>query len=261
MPLVAAVLLPHSPLLVPNIGRENRALFNSTLTASEQVKQILLETKPDLVVVITNQGPQLASSFTINIASRFTADLKNFGDLVTDWQFTGSLLIPTRCREQLEGIIPLRLKSQTGLDYASAIALSLVDTPSHLPIMPVSTMGTDLKKQYSFGKHLQSCLLCENMNIAIIGAADLSHRLEKNSPTGYFAGAKKLDQKIINALVNNKTKEILSLPLSNLNEAETTDITVIALLLGLLDGFDYQARCLSYESPFGVGHAVINYTL
>lgn len=261
MSFVYSALLPHSPLLAPNIGKENRALLNATLAACEQVATSLAQTKPDLIIVVTNQGIKVPDGFVINTASRFTSDLRDFGDLVTQWQFTGSLLLPPRLRERLEGIATVRLVSNENLDYASAIALSLAGVSESTPILPLSVSQGSLKEQYAFGIELQACLLREDTRLAIIGAVDLSHKLSNHSPAGYMAKAKKLDQKIINALVNKKTKEFLGLSPELLADSAVEDGNVIALVLGLLDGFNYQAKALSYESPFGVGHTVISMTL
>lgn len=261
MSLVYSALLPHSPLLVPNIGKENRTLLTTTLAACEQIANALAETKPELVLVVTNQGIKLPDAFVINTASRFISDLRDFGDLVTQWQFTGSLLLPPRLRERLEGKATIRLVSNENLDYASAIALSLAGVGESTPILPLSVSTGSLKEQYNFGVELQSWLLREDTRLAIIGAVDLSHKLGNHSPAGYAAKAKKLDQKIITAVVNKKTKEFLSFSPEVLTDTAMEDGNVIALVLGLLDGFNYQPKALSYESPFGVGHAVISLTL
>lgn len=260
MPFVISALLPHSPLLIPNIGKANRNLFPATLQASEQIADAFKKAQPDVIVVVTNYGPKLESDFVINIASQFTSDFKDFGDLVTLSNYKGIVSLAGRLRESLETEAPLRLLTSEGLDYATSTALYLARIPETTPIIPITVSGSDSKAQFMFGKQVQSLLLQEDLNIAVIGAVDLSHRLTKNSPAGYSAKAKKVDQKIITSLVNKKSREILSLSTSLLEETAIEDGNTLALFLGLLDGFDCQPRLLSYESPFGTGHPVILYS-
>lgn len=213
-----------------------------------------------MVIVITSHGPKIESAFAINIASQFTSDFKAFGDLVTRIQYTGNVGLVARIREALELLIPIRLLTNTELDYAASTALFLVGVGEATPIIPISVSEADSKSQFTFGKQLQSLLLREDIKIAVLGAVDLSHRLTKNSPAGYSSKAKKIDQKIITALVNKKSREILNLSPTTIEETSLEDTNALAFFLGLLDGFDCQPRLLSYESPFGVGHSTILYS-
>lgn len=260
MPFVISAVLPHTPLLIPNIGKANRNLFPATLQAAKHVTDEFKKVQPDIIIVITNHGPRLESAFAINIAPQFISDFKDFGDLVTRTQYTGNIGLVGRIRETLELLVPIRLVTNTELDYAASTALFLAGVGETTPIIPISVSGADSKSQFIFGKQLQAILLKEDLKIAVLGAVDLSHRLTKNSPAGYSPKAKKIDQKIITALVNKKSREILNLSPTTMEETSLEDNNTLALFLGLLDGFDSQPRLLSYENPFGVGHSVILYS-
>ncbi len=261
MALVFAAIVPHSPLLVPNIGKENMALFAATLAATTALSEDFKAAKPDVVIVLTSHGHARQSGFVYNIAEHFTADLSAFGDLVTSWEFSGSIDLPARFREKLEDKASIQLTTDTKLDYGSAIPLSLMGISAATPVVPISQSGQKLSEQAAFGKHLQTCILDEHVNIAVIASADLSHRVSKKSPAGYSAKAKKLDQKIIEGLTRGDSKEILAISPAALEDAAIEDFGTIAILLGILEGINCRAELLSYEAPFGVGHPVVRYRL
>ncbi len=259
MPLVFSAIIPHSPLLIPHIGKENLALLKDTLSAAETLAAEFKEACPELVIVLSNYGPKRQSGFTMNVAPDYKSDLSAFGDLVTDLEYSGSLATPARFRELLEGKTSLQLTTQENLDYGSVIPLFLLQVNSATPIFPISPSGGSLNENFEFGKLLQSCLLSEDKKIAVIASADFSHKLNKKSPAGFSTKAKKLDQKVIDCLLRSDLKEILGLAPKALHEALIEDLNVVAVFLGLLEGFNRQSHLLSHESPFGVGHAVVAY--
>ncbi len=261
MSLVFAAILPHSPLLVPNIGKKNQELFTATLEACKVITSKLQASQPDVVMVISNDETKPSSSFAINISPKYNSDLSAFGDLVTRWQFKGELRLAAQFRESLEGEETIQLISNEELHYTASITLSLAGVAETTPILPIITNNSNLKSHFLLGQHLQKCVLNSDKKIAVIVSADLSHRLNKKSPIGYLGKAKKLDQKIISSLISGKPKEVLNLPVNILEEAAVEDLGPIAVLLGIVENFDWPSRLLSYESPFGVGHAVIGYNV
>jgi aromatic ring-opening dioxygenase LigB subunit len=261
MSIIFSAILPHNPILVPNIGKTNQSLFTTTLASAQVIATDLKEKAPDIIIVITPSGARRKNGFVCNTAPRFTSDLSAFGDLVTRWEFSGSLVLPARLREALEAHELIHLTSNSELDYASAIALSLAEITEATPILPLSISSQSLADHYSFGQQLQHSLLKDEKKIAILASADFSHRLSKNAPAGYLAKAKKIDKKIIDLLLADKTKDFLALSSETLKEAAIEDMGTIALLLGIIKGFNWPPRLLSYESPLGVGHAVIGYNL
>lgn len=259
MPLVFAAILPHSPLLVPNIGKKNQELFSATLDACKLVAAELIATQPELVIIISGDETKPDLSFAINLSPRFISDLSSFGDLVTRWQFKGEITAAAQFREYLEGQENIQLITNEDLNYMASIVASLAEVTEAMPLMPVITNTKNLKLNFVFGQHLQKCILSQQKKIAVIASADLSHRLNKKSPAGYLAKAKKLDQKIVSSLTAGKTKELITLSEAILEETAVEDLPTISVLLGIIDGYNWPSRLLSYESPFGVGHAVIGY--
>lgn len=261
MSLVFAAILPHSPLLVPNIGKKNQELFSSTLNACAIISTQLQTAQPDVVIIISNNETKPSKSFAINISPKYSSDLSTFGDLVTRWQYSGELVLAAHFRELLEEQSIIQLTSNEELHYTASIALSLAGVTEATPIMPIITNSSNQKIHFALGQHLQKCIVQSDKKIAVLVSADLSHRLNKKSPGGYLSKAKKLDQKIITCITSGKPKELLAIPSEVLTEAAVEDIGPIAVMLGIIENYDWPSRLLSYESPFGVGHAVIGYNI
>ncbi|MCX6793000.1 MAG: class III extradiol dioxygenase subunit B-like domain-containing protein [Candidatus Falkowbacteria bacterium] len=260
MALVFAAVMPHSPLLVPNIGKEHTAQFKATIDAGAGLLKELEANKVDSVIVISSKGQVFPNGISINIAPNFKANLEIFGDLVTRWDFNGDIALAGRLRENLEEKHNIMLTTETGLDYGTAIPLYLLSNNFRESIVPLTVDNAiGIEEIIKTGKDMQATIINDQSRIAIIASADLSHRLNKKSPTGYSAKGKKFDQKIIEALKEKDEATLIELSAIS-EEVACEDLATLALFVGLLNDVGLEPRLLSYEFPFGVGHAMIQYS-
>lgn len=261
MSLVFSGLMPHSPLLIPNIGKENLSQFNDTLKAAEEMAESLEKSQADTIIVLSSKAPARNGEIGVNVSPHFKGNLEVFGDLVTNLEFSGNTRLCGRLRERFEGNFPFSLITEEKLDYASTIALSLLGNSAKKPIVPIglsSELGYD--DILNFALALQDAIIEDTNRIAIIASADLSHRVNKKSPLGYSAKGKKFDQKILEIVEDMKTKELADLlPLSD--EVACEDTGVIIAFLSLLNDVGGTMQIMRYESPFGVGHLTAQYRL
>ena len=78
MPLNKAFILPHSPLLIPEIGKTNYAFLEKTSQAYLQIGAELNELEIDTLIIISPHGLSSESSFTINVAPEMIINLQDF---------------------------------------------------------------------------------------------------------------------------------------------------------------------------------------
>lgn len=260
MSLVFAGVLPHSPLLVPNIGKENTAQFTVTTDATLLFTAELKASQADSIIVLSSKGQIFSQGLAINASPNFKANLEIFGDLVTQLDFNGDIALAGRMREKLEDKTNIMLMTEVGLDYGSSIALSLLGNNLREPIVPLTVDNAlSIKDIIQLGKNLQKIIIDDKSRIAIIASADLSHRLNKKSPHGYSSKGKKFDQKIIEALKDKDESTLIELSAMT-EEVACEDLSVLALFIGLLNDVGLESHLLSYESPFGVGHMTMQYS-
>ncbi len=260
MSLVLAALMPHSPLLVPNIGKEHTAHFSVTLDAAKKIKEALILAEPDLIFILTTKGPSKENGFTIHSAQEYKANFELFGDLVTDLRFNSDIQLIGELREKLETKFPIFVVANLGLDYASSIPLLLLEEAARKPIIPITTSSIALSEAVKFGEELQKIILDSPKKIAVIVSADLSHRLSKQSPAGYSSKAKKFDQRLIEILKDADNKSLIESETAA-NDAACEDMPSLAVFLGILNDVGYELTVSQYDPQFGVGHLSLLYNL
>jgi len=262
MSIVFSAIVPHSPFLVPPIGKENLELLKATELAFQKLEENLRLNDVETIVIISPHGVVQSNSFSMNLSPEFTVNFEEFGDLTTKMRLSGDIGLAHRIRERMETRAPLQMISNQNLDYGSGVPLYLLaKNMPNIKIIPLYYSGLDLEAHFKFGQLLKREFMVNQERIAVIASGDLSHKLTKNAPAGYSSKAKKFDKKLIENLIKQKTDDILKMKNDFIAEISECGLKSILILLGVLDGVKYRPEILSYEAPFGVGYLVMNFEL
>ncbi|MDA3840336.1 MAG: AmmeMemoRadiSam system protein B [Patescibacteria group bacterium] len=262
MSIVFAAISPHSPILIPSIGKENTKRLEDTLKSFAKLENDLLEINPDTILIISPHGQVQENAFTMNLSPKFEGNFEEFGDYSIKVNFNGDIGLAYKIREKLETKAPLQLMSETNLDYGSLVPLYLLTKNlPNIKIIPIYYSGLSSQEHFDFGKLLQEELFSNNERIAVIASGDLSHSLTKDSPAPYSSKGKKFDAKIIEYLNDNDINSILKMKESLITDSNQCGLRSILILQGILSKIKHDPKMLSYEHPFGVGYMVMNFIL
>ncbi|MEK7073616.1 MAG: class III extradiol dioxygenase subunit B-like domain-containing protein [Patescibacteria group bacterium] len=255
--IVFSAIVPHSPLLLPDIGKTHVKKLAQTVAALADIEQRLYVTRPDTICVISPHGQVLGDAFGINLSAQYATSFKDFGDFKTAKTFRSDFLLIDRIQRSIRKDIPLALHSDETLDYGFGVPLHLLTEHLANPtIIPVTTSGLDLKAHFEFGKAMRDEMLNSNKRVAVIASADLAHSLTKDAPGGFSPRGAEFDAKIQELLAHRNVPGLLQMDPTLCAEAKECGLRAILIALGLLDGIDYTARVLSYEGPLGIGYLV-----
>ncbi|MEI7498626.1 MAG: AmmeMemoRadiSam system protein B [Candidatus Falkowbacteria bacterium] len=262
MSIVFSALVPHPPLLVPNIGKDHAAQLKATAAAFERLKENLYVARPDTILIISPHGLIQTKAFSMNLAPEFNINFEHFGDFATKFSVQGDVGLAYQIKEQLETTAPLQLITEPLLDYGSGIPLYFLLPPNSLTkIIPLYYSGLELQSHFEFGLELKKQLMRSTKRIAVIASGDLSHRLSPTSPAGYSDKGQKFDQKVIDYLIRQQPEELINLSHQLIVEASECGLKSIIILMGILNGINYKAETLAYETPFGVGYLTMQFTI
>jgi AmmeMemoRadiSam system protein B len=262
MSLVFSAIVPHPPILIPTIGKDNLARLKATQAAYDHLGEDLALSGADTVIIISPHGPQYEDAFVINLSPQFIYDFQPFGDLSTKGIAIGNIGLAHRIKESMETKVKLQLISDEKLDHGISIPISILTQKlPKIKIIPLYYSGQNLSDHYEFGRLLNHEIIYHPEQIAIIASGDLSHRLTKNAPGGYSPKGKKFDKKLMDYLLNKRVNEITGMSNDEIRDAGECGLRSIVILLGILEGIKYEPEIYSYEAPFGVGYLVMNFKL
>lgn len=257
MALVFAGLVPHSPLLAPNVGKEHRSQLNKTLEAYSLLAKNLLDAKPEVLVVVSPHIISGLNWWNANVCLNYQLDLSSFGDLLSQAQWPGALKLAQDLQDYLAPDQELRFYSQKQLDYGTSIPLLLLnESIKEVKVLPIGFIENQPEKQALFGKKLGDFIQQWSGKVALLGSGDLAHCLGSDQPSGLQSRGHKLDQRLQDALRQNDSSILLNISPDQVQQtgqcAWLTYLTIQATLANQAG----QWHNLVYESPFGVGSAV-----
>jgi aromatic ring-opening dioxygenase LigB subunit len=257
MALTFAAFTPHTPLIIPHIGKEHVTLLEKTTESFEYLANELYASRPDTLIVISAHAQLLPEAFTINLSPAFNISFHDFGDVVTALQFRGDVGFAHHLKERLETSQQVIMSTNEDLDHGIGVPLfKLLEPFGKNPpkLIPIMYSLLSFEHHFSFGVKLQQEILNSTKRIAVLASGELSHRLTKKSPAGYSPKGAEFDNQIKDLLEKNQTKKLLELKPSFVEEAGECGFRSLLILLGILNSMNYSTKMLSYEAPFGIGY-------
>jgi aromatic ring-opening dioxygenase LigB subunit len=270
--LVGCALMPHPPLMIPEVGQNELVRIQATVDAATRVADMLKEANPQTVVIITPHGPVFEDAVTVSIHPRLRGSMAHFGvpDVTLGFE-TDNLLIKHIIRNsQRLGINLTELTDDTAKNYRIPLEL---DHGAFVPLYYLAKAGFKgqivhlsmgmlaYEEMYTFGKAVQAAIGHVDKRVAVIASGDLSHRLTTEAPAGYSPKGAEFDRQLVAALEKADVKALLAMDRNLIDEAGECGLRPVFFLLGVMGGLDAEMMLSSYEGPFGVGYAVIAFKI
>lgn len=254
--IVFSAIVPHSPLLIPSIGKQERDTLADTLRAYSELEHALYAAKPETILIISPHGQMYPQAFSGNMHEHFEGVLKEFGDHGTLLKVHADFLLLDHMHRALrKAQIPFTLSSQQELDYGCTIPLLLLT--KNLPdwkCIPLSPCLLGPQAHYEFGREITRVLQRENRRVAIIASADLSHHANSKSPQGATPEGLAFDAAIRSAVITRHHAELIGLDTKIRDGASQCGYQPIVTFMGLVSDLSGVMREVCYEAPFGVGY-------
>lgn len=266
--LVYGALVPHPPIIVPEVGGAEREAARRTISAMETVAKQIREVLPDTIVVFSPHGPLFQDGLAIRGDAVLRGDLRRFGaDLSWEWENDGLLMEEITKEIKEEGIPVIELTADLAAQYriSSAVDHGVTVPLSFLGDLSYSLVATGMTllpwhKQYILGAAIGRAVKNSRRKVAVIASGDLSHALKQGGATPYDPCGAEFDQTLVRLLQEHRLAELFQLKPAFVEKAAECGFRTLLMLLGVFAGFDLNIRVLSYEGPYGVGYAVAEFT-
>lgn len=254
--LVFSAIVPHAPIMVPTVGKDNLAQLEKTVKAMKELSSRLSHAKPEVIIIISPHGPLLADAFTINVNTDYLGNFEDFGDFTTKLKFKNDLDLVSQIKNCL---MPVSLTTFPKLDHGVTVPLYyLAQELPKIKIVPINYSLMDYDAHLAFGQELSKIIKQSKKRIAVIASGDLSHSLSVSAPAGFTERSAEFDETLIKLLLKKDASGIMNLSPDLVDQGNECGLRSIIILLGILNSQEYQPEKLSYEGPFGVGYLVMD---
>lgn len=270
--LVGCALMPHPPLMIPEVGKAELKTIKTTVETANQVAGMLQQGNPQTVVIISPHGPMFEDSVAVSIHPRLRGSMAGFGvpDVTLGFETDNFLIrhIIRNCQRlginlvELTDDIAKNYRVPLNLDHGAFVPLYyLAKAGFKGQIVHLSVGMLAYEEMYTFGKAVQAAIRHTDKRVAVIASGDLSHRLLPEAPAGYHPSGSEFDRQVVEALKSADVKKLLAIDGKLVEEAGQCGLRPIFFLMGAIGGLNVETVHASYEGPFGVGYAVIAYKI
>lgn len=265
MAILYAGIVPHSPVLLPTIGKAHTERLKKTIIALEHMnEQLIAHDIETLVVIAPHRAPYDDAGHAFHVSPHYTAQFATFGDLATTLDAPSDTVLADALIERVrERGVAVAYQSGEELEYS--ISVPLFYLKKNLPLTKIIAIHPGepeaLKECTVFGKHLQAPLQATERRIAILASGELCHCLTPDAPGGYDTHSIAFEHEMVRAIKAQRVKKLEKLSLDLIQSYGVCAIQPCLTLFGILERMTYAASCISYEYPLGVGHIVMEFTL
>ncbi|MBI2866687.1 MAG: AmmeMemoRadiSam system protein B, partial [Chloroflexi bacterium] len=262
MALVFGCIVPHPPIMVPEVGGGQERRVSATLAAMDRLAHALASSCPDELWLISPHGISYSNAMGIATAPASEGSLREWGPRCAglDYRFENdSQAVATIQRAAGEAGIPLRSTGEHRYELDHGVLVPLYFLTKALPKLPLVSLTFSwlpLKTHYEYGQALGQAAQSLPKRIALVASGDLSHRLLPSAPAGYDPQGAVFDKRLVELVAAQDSQGILALDPELIERAGECGLRSITILLGAVHGLPTTPQVLSYEGPFGVGYLV-----
>jgi MEMO1 family protein len=263
MSLVFVGIAPHSPLLIPTIGKDQQGELSATRDAFKSLEQELYASKPQVLIVLSSHAGMFDDAFAINTNNRLSGDFSAFGDLVTKRQWRAAATFGAKISHAAcEAGTRVRLISTDVLDHGSSVPLFFLT--DHLPdisVLPIGFSKGAHDAQVAFGHLLQEVISVSHQRVAVIASVDLADQGTHGVPADVKKPVHPYDEIIVELMKTGSLDHIKDIDEAVRKDANTCSFRTLLILSGIMHERVFVAQHLCYEAPFGVGYLTLDLSL
>ena len=265
--LINGYILPHPPVIVPEVGNGREQDAADTLEAMKRVAKEIADDRPATIIISSPHAPCFHDFVYLADASVLAGDFLSFGCSDITLSFQNNLELVSAIEEKAKSAgIAAGCLTETGkkrygisdrLDHGAMVPLYFIEKEwNRFRLVLISTPFLPLNELYEFGRCIRSAVEESNERIVFVASGDLSHRLTRDAPAGYHPIGKEYDDYLIEKLKEGDAKGLTGTEEEFLEKAGECGTRSFIMLMGALSKENRKAEIYSYEGPFGVGYLV-----
>ena len=264
MPIIAAYMVPHPPLIISEVGRGGEAQIEETKIAYERVAEEIAELEPDTIVISSPHATMYADYFHISPGNAATGSFSRFGaDKVKFIEEYDTALVSEIEKRAKKISFPAGTLGEVDrdLDHGTMVPLFFIRKRyKGGKIVRVGLSGLPLTDHYRMGQIIKDSVNATGKRVVYVASGDLSHKLQDYGPYGYAAEGPVYDQKVMDVCQRGAFGELLEFDEEFCDKAAECGHRSFVIMAGAFDGVKVRANRLSHQDITGVGYGICTFT-
>ena len=263
MSIIAAYMVPHPPMIIPQVGRGSEKQIQKTIEAYRKVANEIASLNPETIIVSSPHSVMYTDYFHISPGKEAFGDFANFRAKEVSFHETyDEELVQSICSLAEQEDFPAGTLGQRDarLDHGTMVPLYFIrQVCSDFRLVRIGLSGLPLADHYAFGRIIQKAVESTGRNAVYIASGDLSHKLQSYGPYGYAPEGPQYDKRVMDVCSRAAFGELLEFDDSFCDRAAECGHRSFVIMAGAFDGMAVEAKQLSHEDVTGVGYGVCTF--
>ena len=263
MPIVAAFMVPHPPMIVPEVGRGSEKQVERTIKAYEKVADEIAAFKPETIIISSPHSIMYSDYFHISPGSGAVGSFADFGapQVKFEVEYDEELVKLVAARaEQVHFPAGTLGEKNPALDHGTMVPLwFILKKYKDFKLVRTGLSGYDLLKHYEYGMMIKDAVEALDRRTVYVASGDLSHKLQSYGPYGFAEEGPLYDKRIMDVCSAARFGELFDFDENFCQKAAECGHKSFVIMAGALDGQAVEATQYSHEDVTGVGYGICSF--
>lgn len=263
MSIVAAFMVPHPPMIVPDVGRGSEKQIEKTIRAYEKVAEEIAALRPETIIISSPHSIMYADYFHISPGTGASGSLSDFGaphvkfNIDYDEELVNILVGKAKALHFPAGTLGEKRRE---LDHGTMVPLWFIQKKyKNFKIVRTGLSGHDLLKHYEYGMLIKDSVEELGRKAVYVASGDLSHKLKDYGPYGFAEEGPLYDSRIMDVCSGARFGELFDFDENFCEKAAECGHKSFVIMAGSLDGKSIEAVQYSHEDVTGVGYGICSF--
>ncbi len=263
MPILAAFMVPHPPMIVPEIGNGSEEQITETLKAYERVADEVAGLRPETLIITSPHSVMYSDYFHISPGSGSKGSFSRFrASGVRFSEKYDTELVERICgiADSLDFPAGTLGEREPELDHGTMVPLRFIrEKYKEGRIVRIGLSGLPLTDHYRLGQIIARAVRDTGRRAVIIASGDLSHKLKEYGPYGFAPEGPEYDRRIMDVCGRGSFGELFGFDEDFCEKAAECGHRSFVIMAGALDGLGVKASALSHQDVTGVGYGICTF--
>lgn len=264
MSIVKAFVVPHPPLIVPEVGRGDEEQINKTIESYQRIAKEISKIKPDTIIITSPHTEYYNDYYHISPGLKAYGSFSMYGAPQISFNEEYDEELVNKINEYCEKInFPAGTLGEKNkeLDHGTMVPLYFIEKEyKNFKLVRIGLSNYSYADHYKLGQIINRTINKLNRKTVFVASGDLSHKLQSYGPYGFIEEGPIYDNKIMNTLEKGAFNELLEYDEEFVEKAAVCGHKSFIIMSGALDGYNVIAEKLSHEDITGVGYGLCIYT-
>ena len=263
MSILAAFMVPHPPMIVPEIGKGSEREIPETIRAYERVVDEVARLEPDTLIITSPHSVMYADYFHISPGRSASGSFRQFrAPGVRFSEQYDTELVKRICELADAQDFPAGTLGErdASLDHGTMIPLWFIRKRyAGGKIVRIGLSGLPLTEHYRLGQIIAQATGYTGKRAVVIASGDLSHKLQDYGPYGFAEEGPEYDRRIMDVCGRASFGELFDFSETFCEKAAECGHRSFVIMAGTLDGLNVKATELSHQDVTGVGYGICTF--